>query len=65
MPQPPLLAIENLKTFFLDREPPIKAVDGVTLELKPSELLSLVGESGCGKTMLALSIGQLLPPGGI
>ncbi len=59
----PLLSIQGLKTYFTDREPPVKAVDGVDLELTPGEAVGLVGESGCGKTMLALSIGQLLPPG--
>ena len=49
------------------RGQPVKAVDGVDLEIHPQETLALVGESGCGKTMLALSIGSsrtrgLLPP---
>ena len=62
----PLLSIQNLKTFIETpgKEPPVKAVDGVNLDLFPGELLALVGESGCGKTMLALSIGRLLPPFG-
>ncbi len=62
---PPLLSIRNLQT-FIDAssrlEPPVRAVDGVDLEMGPKEILCLVGESGCGKTMLALSIGRLLPP---
>ncbi len=58
----PLLSIRNLRTYIHDGQPPVKAVDGVDLDLKEAQLLSLVGESGCGKTMLALSIGRLLPP---
>ena len=63
----PLLSIRNLKTFIeplTGTGPPVKAVDGVDLEIEEGETFALVGESGCGKTMLALSIGQLLPPGG-
>ena len=63
----PLVSIQNLKTFIepiSGTEPPIKAVDGVSLEIEPAQTLALIGESGCGKTMLALSIGRLLPPGG-
>ncbi len=58
----PLLSIRNLRTHIFDEEPPVKAVDGVDLDIGPGEILALVGESGCGKTMLALSIGRLLPP---
>lgn len=58
----PLLSVRQLHTVVLDREPPVKAVDGVDLDLAPGRMLALVGESGCGKTMLALSIGRLLPP---
>ncbi len=57
----PLLSIEELHTTITMAGPPVKAVAGVDLELLKGEILALVGESGCGKTMLALSIGQLLP----
>ena len=60
-----LLSIQGLKSVIdLEGGPPVRAVDGVDLYLQPRELLALVGESGCGKTMLALSIGRLLPPRG-
>ncbi len=58
----PLLRLRDLRTYVLADEPPVKAVDGVTLDISSGEMLCLVGESGCGKTMLALSIGGLLPP---
>ena len=57
-----VLSLRDLRTYVMDKEPPVKAVDGVTLEIQKGEMLCLVGESGCGKTMLALSIGGLLPP---
>ena len=56
-----LLSIQNLHTTIVDGPQPIRAVDGVNLEIGRGEILCLVGESGCGKTMLALSIGRLLP----
>src|SRR3954451_7555775 len=42
----------------------VRAVDGVSFTIQPGETLGLVGESGCGKTMTAASITQLLPEGG-
>ena len=57
-----LLSIRNLHTTIFDGEPPVKAVDGVSLDIERGEMIALAGESGCGKSMLALSIGQLLPP---
>ncbi len=61
---PPLLEIKELITVFDTNRGRIKAVDGVSLSLQPGETLGIVGESGCGKTMLALSIMRLIPANG-
>lgn len=61
MPQKYLLAIENLKTYFFTENGIIKAVDGLDLIISPGETLGLVGESGCGKSVTALSILRLIP----
>ena len=60
----PLLAIRGLETRFHTFEGVVNAVDGVDMEVFPGETLGLVGESGCGKSVTALSILQLLrcPP---
>ena len=62
-----LLRVRNLKTYFFTRAGTVKAVDGIDLDLLKSECLCLVGESGCGKTVTALSILGLIdsPPGRI
>ena len=57
----PLLEIKNLKTHFFTRKGIVKAVDGVDLVLNEGETLGLVGESGCGKSMTALSVMRLVP----
>jgi len=59
-----LLEIQDLETVFDTHRGRIKAVNGVSLTLKEGETMGVVGESGCGKTMLALSIMRLLPPNG-
>jgi len=59
-----LLEIKNLKTVFSTARGVIKAVDGVSLILNTGETLGIVGESGCGKTMLALSMMRLIPANG-
>jgi peptide/nickel transport system ATP-binding protein/oligopeptide transport system ATP-binding protein len=59
-----LLEIKNLKTVFSTERGVIKAVDGVSLTLNAGETLGIVGESGCGKTMLALSLMRLIPVNG-
>jgi len=62
-----VLEIKDLKTYFDLEEGTVKAVDGVSLELKRNQTLGLVGESGCGKSMTATSIMRLVksPPGKI
>src|SRR5207249_8104631 len=57
-----LLAIENLKTFFYGDAGVARAVDGVTFAIAPGETVGLVGESGCGKSVTALSILRLVRP---
>jgi oligopeptide/dipeptide ABC transporter ATP-binding protein len=56
-----ILEIENLHTYFFSREGLVKAVDGVTYDLREQETLGVVGESGCGKSVTALSILRLIP----
>ena len=56
-----LLEIRNLRTSFQTDDGRVQAVDDVSLEIKPGEVVGLVGESGCGKTVTSLSILQLLP----
>ena len=55
-----LLQVENLRTFFHTRDGVIRAVDGVTISLRQGRTLGLVGESGCGKSVTALSIMRLI-----
>jgi peptide/nickel transport system ATP-binding protein len=59
-----LLEITDLRTEIQLRDGVVHAVDGVTLHVDEGETLGVVGESGCGKTMTALTIMQLLPNGG-
>ena len=56
-----LLKINNLKTHFFTEDGVVKAVDGVTYDVRHGEILGLVGESGCGKSVSALSILRLIP----
>ena len=56
-----LLRVSNLKTYFYTYEGTVKAVDGVSFALRQGETLGLVGESGCGKSVTALSIMRLIP----
>jgi oligopeptide/dipeptide ABC transporter ATP-binding protein len=59
-----LLEVEDLRTFFKTREGEVHAVDGVSFELEKGKTLGIVGESGCGKSVTALSIMGLVPPPG-
>src|SRR5579863_6241420 len=56
-----LLRIDGLSTQFRDEDGVVRAVDGVSLAIAPGETLGLVGESGCGKSVTALSVMRLLP----
>ncbi|MFH2129984.1 MAG: ABC transporter ATP-binding protein [bacterium] len=56
----PLLDIKKLKTSFYTEDGTVRAVDGVDLSVYPGEILGLVGESGCGKSVTSLSIMQLI-----
>ena len=61
-----LLAVENLRTSFYTEAGVARAVDGVSFQVAPGETVGLVGESGCGKSVTALSILRLImPPGRI
>jgi peptide/nickel transport system ATP-binding protein len=56
-----LLQIEDLKTYFSTLDGTVRAVDGVSFDIKPGQTVGLVGESGCGKSVTAFSVLRLLP----
>jgi oligopeptide transport system ATP-binding protein len=56
-----LLQVKDLKTYFFTDDGVVKAVDGISYDVEPGEIVGLVGESGCGKTVSALSILKLIP----
>lgn len=61
MTEKPLLQIKNLQTHFHVGKRIVKAVDGISLSVRAGEMLAIVGESGCGKSVTAMSIMRLLP----
>jgi oligopeptide transport system ATP-binding protein len=69
MSEPALLSVRDLKVHFhvrvgglFGKTVPVKAVDGVSFDLRPGETLGVVGESGCGKSTLGRAILRLIPP---
>jgi len=59
-----LLAVEGLRTQFATSGGTVRAVDGLSFAIERGEVLGLVGESGCGKSVTSLSIMRLVPPPG-
>ena len=60
----PILKVRDLKTYFYMEEGVVKAVDGVSFELFPNEVLGIVGETGSGKSVTVKSIMRLIKPPG-
>ncbi len=60
-----LLEVRNLKTYFLTEAGTARAVDSVSFSISERQVIGIVGESGCGKSVTALSIMRLIPPPGI
>ncbi len=61
---PPVLSIRDLRTYFHTAAGTARSVDGVSLDVRPGETLGVVGESGCGKSVTALSVLRLIRPPG-
>jgi peptide/nickel transport system ATP-binding protein len=59
----PVLSVHDLRVWYSGPSGPVRAVDGVSIELRPGEVLGLVGESGCGKSTLGRGIMGLVPRG--
>lgn len=60
----PFLSVENLTTYYSTKRGPVKAVEDVSFQVEKGQAMGLVGESGCGKTTVALSIMRILPSRG-
>src|SRR5450830_1709524 len=60
----PLLSIQDLRTYFYTEAGVARAVDGVSLSIGAGETVGLVGESGCGKSVTAMSVLRLIQPPG-
>jgi oligopeptide/dipeptide ABC transporter ATP-binding protein len=56
-----LLEVENLRTFFHTEDGVVQAVDGVSFQVEAGKILGIVGESGCGKSVSAMSVMRLIP----
>jgi len=61
----PLIEVKNLKIYFYTEDGIVRAVDGVNFSIEPEETLGIVGESGCGKSVTALSMLGLVPSPGV
>jgi peptide/nickel transport system ATP-binding protein len=64
LPADTLLSVRNLQTHFFSREGVVKAVDGVSFDVKHGEILGIAGESGCGKSVTGQSILRIVPKNG-
>ncbi|MCZ2809775.1 MAG: ATP-binding cassette domain-containing protein, partial [Candidatus Bathyarchaeota archaeon] len=59
-----MLDVQDLTTHYLTVRGPVRAVDEVSFQVDKGEMMGLAGESGCGKTTVALSLLKILPQGG-